>query len=40
MVQGKLNRTDNQYFSKEKDSSSSIKAFIEDRKKYYKRFIL
>lgn len=40
MIVGKLNRTDHAYFAMEKESSSSLKMFVDDRKKYYRKYIL
>lgn len=40
MITGKLNRTDTTYFAIEKDSSSSLKCFADDRKKYYRKYVL
>jgi hypothetical protein len=39
MIKGKQ-KTEKEYRALEEDSSSSLKLFVEDRRKYYKRFVL
>lgn len=40
MISGQKNKSKNDYFGIELDSSSSIRKFAKDRRKYYKKYIL